>query len=169
LGVVGTKEQVSFFYTLNGDYFSIAQNKVLGEYFPAISINGYDIDVYINLGYEKYLFDWGIWKDINHIMSKYDDCLYNQLCTFSGNGYIYFAQKVYHCKTCNFVAELGVCEVCATKCHEGHDIRGPEYSEGFFCDCGEQTYKKIKNCCKSLPDDIEKLIENLAKSKKENN
>jgi len=147
------------FYTYNGDFLSVAAFKVVGEYHAVVGINGYDIEVKINLGHEDYVYDCRNWLKVNHLMTKFEDSLYKQLCTFSANGYLYIPQQVYHCNTCNFVDNYGVCEVCVKKCHEGHDISGPTLSYGFFCDCGEQTFTKTKSCCNALPENIEQLVE----------
>jgi len=57
-------------------------------------------------------------------------------CTFSATGPNYKPQKFYHCYTCGFVGNEGVCQSCANVCHAGHHLSEPTMSNGFYCDCG---------------------------------
>jgi len=53
----------------------------------------------------------------------------------------------YNCKTCNLVADMGCCEVCIRKCHEGHEISKGRYMGSCFCDCSNSNSGVI---CKAL-------------------
>lgn len=46
----------------------------------------------------------------------------------------YAVQQWWHCKTCGFTGNMGVCVYCLDKCHQGHETEGPFFSR-FFCDC----------------------------------
>lgn len=68
-----------------------------------------------------------------------------EFCTFHRTGTNYEMQHWYYCYTCKLVANKGTCNVCAKKCHAGHQV---VYSRkgNFFCDCGDN-----QNSCKSMP------------------
>lgn len=66
-------------------------------------------------------------------------------CTFA-KGSRGTEQKMYHCRTCGLVNELGCCEACAKICHAGHSlipVRGTQY---FNCDCGAECGKSPCKC-----------------------
>jgi len=148
------------FFTHNGEFMAVAAYKVMGEYFPAVGINGYEIEVNVNLGFREFKYDCRRWLNLNPRMVKFEDSLFKQNCTFTGNGYMYMPQYYYNCKTCNLVDHYGVCEVCIKTCHSGHAITGPVFSHGFYCDCGAETYEKKRETCKSIPEDFDvKIIE----------
>ena len=54
----------------------------------------------------------------------------------------------YRCLSCGFSDDycLGVCEVCAKKCHKGHELQFIGYVES-YCDCGAGGYCT----CHALP------------------
>ena len=52
------------------------------------------------------------------------------LFTFNPNFYRY------HCYTCKYIEDKGVCSVCALVCHAGHDLSYAKEGN-FYCDCGE--------------------------------
>lgn len=45
-----------------------------------------------------------------------------------------FDQLHYNCFTCDLIDDLGICESCASICHQGHNLSPVNYSQ-FFCDC----------------------------------
>lgn len=61
------------------------------------------------------------------------------ICTFAASGEKFISQKSYQCKTCNIVENKIFCEICAKKCHNGHDIYLHENDENneniSYCDC----------------------------------
>ena len=59
-----------------------------------------------------------------------------KFCTYEAHGKKYIRQKWYHCRTCGLVGAEGCCEVCAEKCHAGHDVVYEGVNRQAFCDCG---------------------------------
>ncbi len=57
------------------------------------------------------------------------------LCTFTATGSDFVEQHWYFCYTCGLTGTEGVCKVCASICHDGHEISYSRHSR-FFCDCG---------------------------------
>jgi len=95
-----------------------------------------------------------------HIVDKIEEAKKEQKCTFSATGKRYAPQTFMHCYTCGLVGNLGCCEVCASNCHEGHELSDPIQSPAFFCDCGaggkcarlpkeekEEEEKKVRGKC----------------------
>ena len=59
----------------------------------------------------------------------------NSHCTIESFGKNYIQQQWYNCLTCyNDDTTKGCCIFCMLKCHKGHNLIGPNYSN-FFCDC----------------------------------
>lgn len=83
-------------------------------------------------------------------------------CTNQENGIKYVKQKFYFCYTCDPSLNLGVCSVCAKKCHEGHNI-SPEYFGLFFCDCGIGAFKNCPECKCYTPTDRDSNIRTLTR------
>lgn len=67
------------------------------------------------------------------------------ICTFEASGKKFIVQKWYNCKTCNLINGLGMCEVCVSRCHKGHDIICRGVSNRFFCDCPIKCNCKCKS------------------------
>ncbi|KAK8848013.1 hypothetical protein M9Y10_019066 [Tritrichomonas musculus] len=67
------------------------------------------------------------------------------ICTFASTGDKFIKQKWYQCRTCKITGDCGICEICAKKCHKGHDVFLHSSSRGFYCDCPEFCD------CQSLP------------------
>ena len=61
------------------------------------------------------------------------------ICTYFSAGPIPIFQKWFQCKTCHITEESGFCEVCANRCHKGHDIYLVREGPGFYCSCVEQS------------------------------
>ena len=57
-------------------------------------------------------------------------------------------QKMYHCRTCGLVGDLGICEACAKNCHAGHSVVEVPGLKTFNCDCGGECGK---HSCKCVP------------------
>lgn len=55
-------------------------------------------------------------------------------------------QKMYHCRTCGLVNELGCCEACAKTCHAGHALVLVHGTQYFNCDCGAECGKTPCKC-----------------------
>jgi len=66
-----------------------------------------------------------------------DNCVRNNICTYSITGKKYVRQTWFHCFTCGLVDNIGCCESCSKVCHEGHILSQPQTQGGFYCDCGE--------------------------------
>jgi len=62
--------------------------------------------------------------------------------------------KCYECKSCNYTAGEVCCEICAKKCHAGHEVTLiPNWSMiRFFCDCGSPNFTKNECLCKPSQD-----------------
>ncbi|KAK8863763.1 hypothetical protein M9Y10_011453 [Tritrichomonas musculus] len=74
-------------------------------------------------------------------------------CTFSfTNGKVYH-QRGFSCKTCGITEENPICEVCAVKCHSGHDLVDLKLKP--FSKCGCQKCATASGCkCLSDTDEI---------------
>ncbi|KAJ4462632.1 putative von Willebrand factor type A domain protein [Paratrimastix pyriformis] len=59
-----------------------------------------------------------------------------QYCTYAETGNHGVKQRVFHCRTCGLLDNLGCCAVCVRVCHRGHDVFEEDCSSGFYCDCG---------------------------------
>lgn len=57
-------------------------------------------------------------------------------------------QKMYHCRTCGLIGDLGICKECAEKCHAGHSVFEVPGLKTFNCDCGGECGKRT---CKCIP------------------
>ena len=70
----------------------------------------------------------------------------SQRCTFEkgSRGKI---QKMYQCRTCGIIRDMGICEACARRCHKGHDIIEIPTEKLFNCDCGQECGKNACQCC----------------------
>lgn len=68
-------------------------------------------------------------------------------CTFSIHGRNRITQNWYNCITCGLVGRLGCCEVCAKRCHKGHDISFCGAVPGSYCDCGAGAGRQPCQCC----------------------
>lgn len=84
-----------------------------------------------------------------------ESCIIKDACTFSVTGEKTFLLQVwYDCITCNLRSNFGICQTCASVCHEGHELSAPKFSR-FFCDCGQgKAAKKSKSIvpCKCVKD-----------------
>lgn len=67
-------------------------------------------------------------------------------CTIIETKEEHFAQFWVNCLDCCPSKSIGVCLVCALKCHQGHKL-GPVEHNSFYCDCGTG---KLKEKCKCL-------------------
>lgn len=76
----------------------------------------------------------------NKLIPKIDN-----YCTFASSGPKYINQRFYCCKTCKIIGNKGICEVCARKCHKGHDVSLKEKSKRSFCDCCKMCH------CECIP------------------
>merc|ERR1711963_1292812 len=65
------------------------------------------------------------------------------LCTYLETGKSYRTQDWYHCHTCGFDRNEGVCTTCVKTWHSGHDVRFHSRSR-FFCDWGAKGQKYCK-------------------------
>ena len=68
-------------------------------------------------------------------------------CTWK-RGSLGIQQKMYHCRTCGLVGDLGICEACAKNCHQGHVVVEVPGLKMFNCDCGGECGK---HSCKCVP------------------
>ena len=68
-------------------------------------------------------------------------------CTWK-RGSLGIQQKMYHCRTCGLVGDLGICEACAKNCHQGHSVVEVPGLKIFNCDCGGECGK---HSCKCVP------------------
>lgn len=59
----------------------------------------------------------------------------NSKCTFIYSSIKMINQKLFTCKTCHLKESECICEVCARKCHAGHDVHFIGLKDG-YCDCG---------------------------------
>ena len=75
----------------------------------------------------------------NKLLPKIDP-----ICTFAATGEKFITQNWYQCRTCKISGNYGFCEICAKKCHNGHDVYLRSSNASFFCDC-PSTHK-----CKCL-------------------
>ena len=60
-------------------------------------------------------------------------------CDYMSSGPNFHPMRVYSCKTCRMGKNIGVCEVCAYRCHyaRGHKLVN-HVAEEAYCDCGSQ-------------------------------
>ena len=56
------------------------------------------------------------------------------LCTFIQNERKE-KEDWFHCYTCGFEENRGICSICVRACHSSHDVAYADYSK-FLCDCG---------------------------------
>lgn len=69
-------------------------------------------------------------------------------CSFVKTAAWATSQKKYQCRTCCLTGDLGICEVCARKCHAGHNVVEVKSIAKFACDCGGECGK---HSCKCIP------------------
>lgn len=69
-------------------------------------------------------------------------------CSYIRTGRWGTNQKKFHCKTCGLMGDMGICEVCARKCHTGHNVVEVSSLAHFGCDCGAECSKQP---CKCIP------------------
>ena len=67
-------------------------------------------------------------------------------CTFIHTGTRMVNQLLFTCKTCYLKQGDCICEVCARKCHAGHNVRFIGYDKG-YCDCGAGNISRRCLCC----------------------
>ena len=70
-------------------------------------------------------------------------------CSYIRTGRWGTNQKRFHCKTCGLMGDMGICEVCAKRCHSGHAVIEVSNFAHFGCDCGAEC---SKHPCKCIPD-----------------
>jgi len=122
-----------------------------GPLVPAVCLSSGGAEVTVNFGTSPYCWDVSrFWKPFRETESKFEQCISEAICTFNATGTNYFPQLMFGCKTCRLTGNYGMCEVCATVCHAGHDIVIPRLAPGFFCDCGHLSSEKTKDFCKCL-------------------
>lgn len=56
-------------------------------------------------------------------------------CSFRQTQRRHMPQTYYNCRTCNQGEGEGICDVCVSHCHQGHQMSPQKYGN-FFCDCG---------------------------------
>lgn len=79
-------------------------------------------------------------------------------CTSTfANGKVY-NQRGFACKTCGITEENPICEICAVKCHNGHDLVDLKLKP--FTECGCQKYSKATGC-KCLSETDEKFVPSI--------
>ena len=72
-------------------------------------------------------------------------------CTYAVTGNCFGEQKWYFCRTCGLTGNNGICEICAKKCHNDHDVVFYRNATGFYCDCPDHG-----NCsCMPQSDDLQ--------------
>eukprot|EP01126_Amoeba_proteus_P015785 TRINITY_DN1714_c0_g3_i3.p1 TRINITY_DN1714_c0_g3~~TRINITY_DN1714_c0_g3_i3.p1 ORF type:complete len:302 (-),score=52.17 TRINITY_DN1714_c0_g3_i3:129-1034(-) len=82
-----------------------------------------------------------------NLAKEIEECVRNNICTYTVTKRDFKTQKWFHCFTCGFVDSEGICESCYNVCHRGHELSqekggGPE--SGFYCDCGASG---LCRCC----------------------
>lgn len=99
-----------------------------------------DIDIYDENGYEisKSIKNAEIEKLFNEI-KKENPFQIEPICTFEVSGETMINQRFFLCRTCGINQNdnnvEGCCEVCAYRCHKGHDVFCPSGIVPSFCDC----------------------------------
>lgn len=68
------------------------------------------------------------------------------MCTFASTQQRFVEQPWYGCYTCDMVTKRGVCHLCASACHAGHQLIYNTTSE-FFCDCAAEFGGHEGRCC----------------------
>lgn len=58
-------------------------------------------------------------------------------------------QQLYTCRTCHLLNGECICEACAKKCHNGHDVFSLGYNNG-YCDCGAGNIAQHCMCNKGI-------------------
>lgn len=75
-------------------------------------------------------------------------------CSFAEHGKRLINQPFYECVTCKLVDGDGCCDVCASRCHKGHNVRPVTGSKlrSAFCDCGARgrSSEGQGGCCQAL-------------------
>ena len=72
------------------------------------------------------------------------------LCSRSASGTAAIAQEFWMCEDCGLTEDMGVCDVCATKCHLGHVLRKVQVASEGFCDCFARDACKGKTVAELL-------------------
>jgi len=148
------REGVIFFMVDEG-LGGTAFRRVKGNLKPAICFTSSGVEVFVNFGVTKYLWDvTHHWEPFRVLERQIHKCVDENVCTFVATRGDYFPQLMYHCKDCGLESNYGMCEVCAKVCHAGHSVSPPVAATGFFCDCGHLQFEKKRNICKCLPPNL---------------
>ena len=83
--------------------------------------------------------------DLILIINTFTYAYLPDLCTFLSNDTILSRRKEdwFHCHTCGFRENEGICSVCVKTCHLNHDVTYADYSK-FLCDCGSQGEEQCR-------------------------
>jgi len=139
------------FFVVDENCGGTAFRNVKGNLKPAICFTTSGVEVFVNFGVSRFLWDSKkYWEPFRKIDKEFHHCLETGKCTFNATGTDYFPQMMFHCKECVLEVQYGMCEVCAKICHKGHTISAPIASSAFFCDCGHLQKEKKRVICKCL-------------------
>jgi len=156
------------FFTINGYTTGVAFKNVTGYFFPAVYLDTPSTDITVNFGQFPFKYNSKFWQDDYELWKKFEICRANNICTYAITAKGYAPQLMFNCVTCNLVEHFGMCFVCATTCHSGHNVSRGTFSQGFFCDCGHQAVEeKSRKCIASEKIDLyKKLTESETKTVK---
>jgi len=129
---MGSKGRSNFF-VVDEMCGGTAFRKVTGNLKPAICFTSYGVEIQVNFGVSKFLWDpKRYWQAFRAIERSMHSCVDLGHCTYKVTKTDYFPQMMYHCKDCNLETNLGMCEVCVKKCHSGHTVSPPTPAVGIF-------------------------------------
>ena len=94
---------------------------------------------------KKNLVPWMLKSPLTSVLNTFTYAHLPDLCTFLSNDTILSRRKEdwFHCHTCGFEENEGICSVCVRTCHLNHEVTYADYSK-FLCDCGSQGEEQCR-------------------------